>query len=211
MTILSSSAIAWYAQQAGITGTRLQVAVAIAMAESGGDTNALNASSIEYSVGLWQINLKAHPQYSLSQMQDPYQNAQAMAAISSGGKNWNPWSTYTNGSYLNFMKGNVNPISPGGISTTTTGYTPLATNVTTNPAVYTDTGSAWKYVLAYTIIIATLVLISKSRVGYTAIYYSLVLCLLFLFVTQARFIYNAILPVTGGSPLPATTSGTTLL
>lgn len=69
------------------------LAAAIAMAESGGDPNAYNT---EGSYGLWQVNINFHQQFQSdpSVLFDPTTNAQAAFQISSGGTNWNPWSTF---------------------------------------------------------------------------------------------------------------------
>ena len=100
---MDGSQVAQVAANAGLSGQALQYAVAIANAESGFNENAAKIDSVETSIGLWQINLDAHPQYTIEQMKDPQQNAAAMFQISGGGTNWNPWSVYTNGSYLAFM------------------------------------------------------------------------------------------------------------
>jgi hypothetical protein len=196
MPKLNQNQIAGLARQAGLTGQAITIASAIAMAESGGDTNAINpghAGDPEYSVGLWQVNIRAHPQYTKASMQDPVQNAQAMASISSMGTNWNPWGAYTNRSYTAFMGSTVVPLDYSTTSTDTTAVT--RTNITTNPAVLSDLGSGFKYVLAYTIAIAIFVLIAKFRAGYTSIYYGLLIILLFLLVTQSKFIYESLLPI----------------
>jgi Lysozyme like domain len=195
----SQNQIAGLALNAGIPSSSLQIASAIAMAESGGDSNSVNPGGPgdpEYSVGLWQINIapNAHPEYSAAQMKNPQLNAAAMFKISSSGTNWYPWGSYTNGSYKQFM---LSPITPASTLTTSTTSSSSSqpTNVTSNPAVYTDVGSGFKYVLAYTIAIIIFILIAKFKAGYTAIYYALLLCLLFLLVTQAKFIYNALSPL----------------
>ncbi len=99
--------IAQFAYNAGIhTQNPLAIATAIALAESGGNVTAYNGGNppgAESSCGLWQINLLAHPSYTKTEMFDPVQNAAAMYAISSQGTNWNPWSTYTNGAYTNYL------------------------------------------------------------------------------------------------------------
>jgi hypothetical protein len=79
------------------------LAAAIAMAESGGDPRAVNSTAAEYSVGLWQINLKAHPLYNENDLKDPARNAEAARDISNFGANWKPWGAYTNGSYKQFL------------------------------------------------------------------------------------------------------------
>ncbi len=100
------------AQQTGLSGNAASVAAAIAMAESGGNTNAHALTIYEDSWGLWQINLRAHPGYSAASMQDPVQNARAMYAISSGGTNWQPWSTYTNGAYRQYLNSGTVTATP---------------------------------------------------------------------------------------------------
>lgn len=59
----------------------------------------------ERSFGLWQINTLAHPQYDETQLLDPAYNARAALAVSSGGKNWRPWSTFTSGLYRKYLAG----------------------------------------------------------------------------------------------------------
>ncbi len=97
--------IAAYAYQAGITTqSGLQAAVAIAMAESGGNPNATGDVSLQNatwgpSLGLWQIrSLKAKSGSGdvrdATKLKDPAFNAKAMASISNGGKNWGPWTTW---------------------------------------------------------------------------------------------------------------------
>ncbi len=101
-TQLNMGQIGGLAWNAGIrTQTPLATAIAIAMAESGGRSDNINASS--GATGLWQILLSQHPEYTQQQMLNPAQNAAAMYAISSGGTNWNPWQSYTKGTYKQFM------------------------------------------------------------------------------------------------------------
>lgn len=77
------------------------LAAAVAMAESSGSTSILGDNGT--SVGLWQIHLPAHPEYSREAMQDPVQNAAAALKISGGGKNWAPWGAFTNGAYKRYL------------------------------------------------------------------------------------------------------------
>ncbi|HEU5046073.1 MAG TPA: NlpC/P60 family protein [Nocardioidaceae bacterium] len=113
---LSSSAavrVAQYAIDAGFTGSGLETAVAVSFAEDGShDPRATNTNS-DGSVdrGLWQINNKAHPNYSDSYVFDPGDNAQAAYAISDGGKNWKPWTTFNNGAYLKYIPAAKNAIA----------------------------------------------------------------------------------------------------
>jgi len=79
------------------------LAAAIAMAESGGVPNALANTPREYSVGLWQINLRAHPQWTREEMADPEQNARAAFILSNGGVDWSPWSAFKSGAYKRYL------------------------------------------------------------------------------------------------------------
>lgn len=105
---LSPERIARYAYQAGFRGDALTRAVAVALAESSGRPRAHNARPPDDSYGLWQINMLGalgparREQLHLASdtaLFDPAANARAAYAISSHGKNWQPWSTFTNGSY----------------------------------------------------------------------------------------------------------------
>lgn len=113
--------------EAGGPGIVSSVAAAIAEAESGGDSTKINNTAYqdlagyhhavpgaqpEYSVGLWQINLLAHPSYTKAEMLDPLQNAKAAVAISDGGANFDPWSTYTSGAYRQYVQFNFTPVIP---------------------------------------------------------------------------------------------------
>lgn len=109
---LSDAQIAGAAKSAGFSGNALVIAVAVALAESSGNARAHNAVPPDNSYGLWQINMLGdmgparRKQFGLSSNDDlfnPNTNAKAAYAISSGGKNWRPWSTYTAGLYLGYM------------------------------------------------------------------------------------------------------------
>lgn len=67
-------------------------AASIAMAESGGNQDALSSTN---DYGYWQIN-GSHGALATF---DPMGNAQAAIIISSDGTNWTPWTTYTSGAY----------------------------------------------------------------------------------------------------------------
>lgn len=75
------------------------LAAAVAMAESGGDPNAYGDAQYGGSVGLWQINLRASPQWTAAQLYDPTFNAKAAYQISQGGVSWTPWTTFRTGVY----------------------------------------------------------------------------------------------------------------
>lgn len=89
------------AQQAGFTGASAQVAAAIAMAESGGDPQAVGDNGSSF--GLWQVHTPAHPEYDQTCLFDPACSARAAYAISRQGTDFSPWSTYENGQYRQYV------------------------------------------------------------------------------------------------------------
>lgn len=106
MAKLSDVAVKDVARMAGFTGDGLAIAIAIALAESGGDPNAIHHNSDKNQTtdrGLWQINNYWHKEVSDSIAFDPTQAAAAVFAISKGGTNWKAWATYSNGHYLMYM------------------------------------------------------------------------------------------------------------
>ena len=82
------------------------IAVAVAMAESHSDANAVGRL---HTYGLWQILSNAHPNLispsnpDASRWYDPYVNATFAWKISTRGTSWLPWSVYRSGAYLRFM------------------------------------------------------------------------------------------------------------
>jgi len=123
---LSDAQIAGAAKSAGFSGSSLAKAVAIALAESQGNANAHNKVPPDNSYGLMQINMigsmgpARRKQFNLKSNEDlfnPVTNMKAAYAISEGGKNFKPWSTYTSGAYLRYMsranKASGNPDSSG--------------------------------------------------------------------------------------------------
>jgi hypothetical protein len=104
-TILTDRQIAGAAAGAGFTGTDVAMAVAIALAESGGNTGATNFNtngSTDY--GLWQINT-VHPDLLASgDWQNPDDNARmAHSVFATAGSSWTPWSTFNNNAYIPFQ------------------------------------------------------------------------------------------------------------
>lgn len=109
--------IAQAAYEAGVRSPGpLAQAVAVALAESGGNERAHNAVPPDDSYGLWQINMLGslgparRTQFGITsneQLYDIATNAKAMAAISSGGTNWKPWSTFQGARYWLAYPGSV--------------------------------------------------------------------------------------------------------
>jgi hypothetical protein len=102
----SPADIATVAANAGFSGSDLVTAVAIALAESSGNPSAVGDLNVTPggSIGLWQINLHYHPQYSAAQLVDPQTNADAAFQIyQAAGDSFTPWSTFKNGAYMSFL------------------------------------------------------------------------------------------------------------
>jgi hypothetical protein len=86
----------------GGSAATANLAAAVAMAESGGNTDARNINT-DGSIdrGLWQINSIHGALSTYSQAG----NARAAIKISSGGRNWSPWVAYKSGAYRRFLGG----------------------------------------------------------------------------------------------------------
>lgn len=100
MTKLTPAQIGQYAAAAGFHGVGLRNAIAVALAESGGDPRAVGHNSDRYHSrdrGLWQINDHWHPEVSDAAAFNPASAAAAAFKISSGGTSWRAWSTWNNG------------------------------------------------------------------------------------------------------------------
>lgn len=104
---LSASQIALYAANAGFADEDLKTAIAVALAESGGDPEAYNPEKQAGtpdglgSVGLWQIYQYRHPEFQGEDLTDPQTNANAAFSIyDAAGRSFRPWSTYKSQAYL---------------------------------------------------------------------------------------------------------------
>jgi Lysozyme like domain len=118
----SSGYLADLARRAGFPEDQIATAVAVAMAESGGNPDAVGDLSITPggSIGLWQINLQAHPDLAAKfDLKDPLQNAMAAYQVwqNSGGR-WSPWTTYNTGAYQQYLGAGQGPYVRGGAVTT---------------------------------------------------------------------------------------------
>jgi len=120
---MTNAEIQQLAASAGFPNPAL--AAAIAMAESSGNPRAYNGRGGDDSYGLWQINMQGalgparRSQFGLSsneQLYDPATNARAAFAISGGGSNFSPWTTYTTGAYKKYLSagGGAGSSSAGG-------------------------------------------------------------------------------------------------
>jgi hypothetical protein len=116
MSVITTQQATQYAQQAGFSGSALDTIVAIAVCESGLNTNARNTagnSPPSMDRGLVQINNYWHKEISDTCAFDPGCAMQQAYRISNGGTNFNQWTTYRNGCYKNHL-GNTgsNPAQP---------------------------------------------------------------------------------------------------
>lgn len=104
MTTLNFDALYRLAVSVGFPpGSSAQTAAAIALAESGGNPQAVGDVALGGSYGLWQVFLPAHPQYNAASLTDPTYNAKAALAISNQGSNFTPWSTFNSGAYKTYL------------------------------------------------------------------------------------------------------------
>jgi hypothetical protein len=98
--------------EAGFQGSAAQTMYAIVMAESGANTTAHNNKRPDDSYGLAQVNMidSLGPQRmqqfglkSATDLFDPLTNLKVAYALSNGGTNFSPWTTYTSGKYQQYM------------------------------------------------------------------------------------------------------------
>ncbi len=91
------------------------LAAAVAMAESGGNPNAIGDTNIVQgpSYGLFQIDVYFQTQYRAnpSVLFDPTTNAKAAYAIWKAAGGFTPWSTYNQGLYKPWYQPQTNPSS----------------------------------------------------------------------------------------------------
>lgn len=123
-----------FAQNAGFSGQSANTAAAIALAESSGNAGAVTAEpNGTTSFGLMQIN-SVHP--GAAGATDPQASFDQAYALSNGGQNFSPWTTYNNGAYAGFL-----PDGSAATDANATGSAPGGTTMRlmTNP---TDTGGA---------------------------------------------------------------------
>jgi hypothetical protein len=112
-TPVEDGRIAALAFQAGFRDEQLVTAVAVALAESGGDPAAHNPRPPDDSYGLWQINMigslgpARRSTFGIpnnAALFDPAINAKAAWEVSSHGTNWRPWSAFTSGKYRQYLE-----------------------------------------------------------------------------------------------------------
>ena len=105
MATLTPAQIAGYAKSAGFPDSEIATATAVALAESGGRTDAQNRNtngSTDY--GVWQINTVHGALLNNGDKFNPADNARmAFTVWSQAGRKWTPWSVYKSGAYRTQM------------------------------------------------------------------------------------------------------------
>lgn len=136
---LSDRQIAGAAAQAGFTGSDLVTAVAVALAESGGNPRAVSSTG---DYGLWQIN-RVHAELLASGDRfNPADNARmAYRVWMDAGRSWRPWVAYTTGRHLAYVgrarKAAGNPrSSTGGMASIPVGSPSVNASVLTAPGTW---------------------------------------------------------------------------
>jgi hypothetical protein len=97
VTTLTPAQVAGYVIQAGFKGSAAIDAISVALAESGGRTDAVNVNGDKWKSrdrGLFQINSHWHPEVSDAQAFDPKAATAAAYKISHAGADWSAWSTW---------------------------------------------------------------------------------------------------------------------
>ena len=124
---------------AGGSPASADTAAAIAEAESKGclyakagptDDRPLKActyrkTSKENSYSLWQVNRMAHPQYTAKELYTALGVAKAAVAISNGGANFKPWTTYVSGEYKQYLHAPVTSTTGTSTNTSTDANAPF--------------------------------------------------------------------------------------
>jgi cell wall-associated NlpC family hydrolase len=110
------------AKAAGWPADQLQMAVAIAGAESNYLPTATNHNTNGTTdFGLWQINSIHTAELATGRWQDPVDNARmALSIFRAAGSRWTPWSTFNNGMYRSHMGatgGSAATVQPAALTT----------------------------------------------------------------------------------------------
>ncbi|MCW6006153.1 C40 family peptidase [Micromonospora sp. CPCC 205371] len=104
MPRFSAEQIYSFARQAGFSPDEAATMTAIALAESGGRSDAHNPVG-EDSRGLWQINARAHKKLAEDlNLFDPVQNAKAAFAVSRQGADITPWTVTHGGMSARYLR-----------------------------------------------------------------------------------------------------------
>lgn len=144
MTRLTAAQLYQYNRAAGFSVAAAITMTAIDLAESGGNAAALGDTTLETStwgpsVGAAQVrSLKAQTGTGsvrdILRLTDPAGNAAAAYAISSGGKDFTPWTTYTRSTYAQYLGTAAAAAGSAGTTAAPAGYTASPTGLLSGPA-----------------------------------------------------------------------------
>jgi hypothetical protein len=108
---MTASDLTTLAMNAGFSPGDAAIAAAVAMAESRGNPAAVGDQG--NSIGLWQINLPAHPEFRSWNLRDPQTNANAAFSVwQQAGGSFSPWTTFKTGAYQAYLVGGLLPAGP---------------------------------------------------------------------------------------------------
>lgn len=135
---LTDAQLAAYARQAGFPANQIATAVAVALAESGGRTDATNHNTDgSTDFGLWQINTVHGSLLQTGSWSNPADNARMAYSVWKG-SGWGAWTTHNTGAYLAFLpRGNKAAGTSVPVSTAT------ASKVPSPPFIVTKTDGNW--------------------------------------------------------------------
>lgn len=113
--------IAIAAKQAGFTGGNAIIAVAVALAESGGNLSAQGDLNLPIAgrynaFGPWQVNIGENPQFDENSLITSLAYSANAAASIHAQQGWSAWSTYKSGKYIAFL-----PIAAAAVAGSDTG------------------------------------------------------------------------------------------
>lgn len=179
--VLNRDQLYQYAHQAGFQGHAADIIVAIAFAESGGCTTAVNPNDpYGGSFGVLQINGSHFLSGTTTKTCafDPLCSFQFAYNLSGAGNKFTDWGTFTNGSYLQFLQ-NI-----GGASTGASPSQPTATlaSTTANVDPIAAIGNFFNSIQAFTSWVANPLRVLKLVMGLLMI----LLGLVFTFLSAPR-------------------------
>lgn len=130
---LSGSAVAHAAQAAGFPTTQLATAVAVARAESGWNPDATHYNTNgSTDFGLWQINSVHTAILATGEWSDPIANAHMAKAVFDQ-QGWPAWTTWTSGTYRQYLPQAQTSVAQLGGATPVASPTPCLSTTTAGP------------------------------------------------------------------------------
>lgn len=133
MPRLTDRQIAAAVKAAGFPRESWATAIAVALAESGGNSDAVNRANSNGSTdyGLFQINSVHAGLLNGGNWRDPVYNAKMALEISSNGTNWAPWVAYTTKRHIPYMARATRAAGvPAGTVPTSPGTVPVGNPLT---------------------------------------------------------------------------------